>query len=115
MDNETFALIERDNQRGPKATIKWITEISIQGLTPVAQGGVFPTVPKVLVRDLLADLNRTRGWTQDRVEGLAITKRGKTWVVTDNDGVDDSTGETLFFGLGDYDDLADREDEDDDD
>lgn len=106
LDKETFALIERDNQRGPNATVKWITEISIAGVTPVAQGGTFPTLTKALVRDLLPDLNETKGWTQDKVEGLAISIKGKTYVVTDNDGVDDSTGETQFFRLGRYDDLG---------
>jgi hypothetical protein len=111
VDEETLAFIERDNQRGPNAAIKWITEVSLDGITPVAEGGVFPRATKRVVRDLLPDLNRTRGWTQDKVEGLAISICGRTYVVTDNDGLDDATGETLFFDLGDYDDLGEEDDD----
>lgn len=101
-----FAIIERDNQRGPNATIKWITEVSIKGITPVAEGGTFPKLEKKLVLDVLPLLNSTNGWTQDKLEGLAISCKGKAYIVTDNDGVDESTGETQFFRLGDYDDLG---------
>jgi len=107
VDDDTLAFIERDNQRGPDARIKWITEVSIKNITPVAEGGNFPKATKKVVRDLLPDLNETNGWTQDKVEGLAINVWGKVFVVTDNDGVDDATGETLFLRLGDYDELDD--------
>lgn len=50
-----------------------------------------------LVRDLLPDLKRWNGYVQDKVEGLAITKMGKTYVITDNDVVDVHSGETLFW------------------
>ena len=36
----------------------------------------------------------------DKVEGFAIDRNGDAYVVTDNDGVDDSSGETLFLRLG---------------
>ncbi|WP_054698520.1 hypothetical protein [Desulfosarcina cetonica] len=36
-------------------------------------------------------------------EGVAITDSGRTFVVTDNDGVDDWSGETWFLRLGDVD------------
>jgi hypothetical protein len=102
-----FAIIERDNQRGPNAKIKWITEFSIKGITPVAEGGTFPKLEKKLVCDVLPLLNSTHGWTQDKIEGLAVSCKGTAFLVTDNDGIDESTGETLFFNLGDYDDLCD--------
>ena len=31
---------------------------------------------------------------------MAISAHGETFIVTDNDGVDDSTGETQFLNLG---------------
>ena len=34
------------------------------------------------------------------VEGFAIDAAGEGFVVTDNDGVDDSSGETLFWSIG---------------
>lgn len=37
-------------------------------------------------------------WT--RFEGFAIDAAGEGWVVPDNDGVDDSSGETLFRSVG---------------
>ena len=40
------------------------------------------------------------GWITGKPEGVAITSNGKTFVVTDNDGVDDWSGETWFFNLG---------------
>ena len=36
----------------------------------------------------------------DKVEGLAFDAAGDAYVVTDNDGVDDSSGETLFWKIG---------------
>ena len=33
-------------------------------------------------------------------EGFAIDSAGTGFVVTDNDGVDDSSGETLFWSVG---------------
>jgi hypothetical protein len=40
------------------------------------------------------------GYGLDKVEGMALDKDGNLFVVTDNDGVDDSSGETQFFALG---------------
>jgi hypothetical protein len=41
------------------------------------------------------------------MEGVAVTATGRTFVVTDNDGLDDWSGETWFFDLGRYWDLFD--------
>ena len=40
------------------------------------------------------------GYVVDKVEGFAIDAAGAGFVVTDNDGVDDSSGETLFWSVG---------------
>ena len=37
---------------------------------------------------------------QDKLEGLAVAGNGRTYAVTDNDAIDDATGETQFFRLG---------------
>jgi hypothetical protein len=37
---------------------------------------------------------------QEKVEGLAIGGSGRVYLVTDNDGVEDATGETVFSGPG---------------
>lgn len=100
LDDETFAVIERDNQRGPNATIKRLYTFSIHDLTPAPQGSDFPVVTKTLARDILPDLQAPKGWVQDKLEGLAVAADGAVYMVTDNDGVDDSTGETQFQHLG---------------
>jgi hypothetical protein len=53
------------------------------------------------MRDLIPDLKALNGFVLDKVEGLAIDASGRFFVVTDNDGVDDHSGETLFLNLGD--------------
>ncbi len=95
VDGNTFAVIERDNQRGPQASIKKIYEFDV----PSTWTGV-PTVRKRLVKDLLPALKADNGWVQDKVEGLAIGGDGQTYAVTDNDAIDDATGETVFLRLG---------------
>ena len=42
-----------------------------------------------------------KGWTQEKLEGLGVTSGGQVYAVTDNDGVQDATGETQLFPLGD--------------
>ena len=95
VDHDTFAVIERDNQRGPQASIKKIYAFDV----PATWTGV-PTVQRRLVKDLLPALRADHGWVQDKVEGLAAAGNGQTYAVTDNDAIDDSTGETVFLRLG---------------
>ena len=57
-------------------------------------------VSKEEVRDLIPDLKAWGGYVVDKVEGLAIFSDGTAWVSTDNDGVDDHSGETMFFTVG---------------
>ena len=102
LGNETFAVIERDNQGGPDAVIKRLYNFSIAGLTPDADNGSEPTFPvlnKRLLRDLMPDMAASGGLTLEKIEGLAVTHEGKVLVVNDNDGVDDSNGETQLLRL----------------
>lgn len=92
--------IERDNQIGEKAALKAITRVAVADLKPAKLGGDLPVVKKETVRDLIPDLKVLNGYVMDKVEGFAIDTAGKGWVVTDNDGVDDSSGETLFWSVG---------------
>ena len=100
LDAETFAVVERDNRAGSDARIKTIHRFSVAGLDPQPQGGVFPEVSKELVRDLIPDLVSGGGPVLEKVEGLAVAADGGTYIVTDNDGVEDSSGETQFLNLG---------------
>jgi hypothetical protein len=104
LDTDTLLVLERDNQGGPDARIKRLYTVSIAGVTPAPQGPAgpqaFPLLTKRLARDLLPDLAEPRGWLQEKVEGVAVAADGHVYVVTDNDGVDENTGETQFIRLG---------------
>ena len=54
------------------------------------------------VYNMLPNLKATKGWITDKQEGVAITSNGRTYVVTDNDGVEDWSGETWFLDLGSF-------------
>lgn len=92
-------LIERDNRIGAEAKVKQLTRVALNGLEPAPLGSQLPVVEKEMVRDLLPDLARFNGFVVDKVEGLAINAEGRAWLVTDNDGVDDSSGETFFWSI----------------
>jgi hypothetical protein len=93
-------LVERDNQIAGKAGLKAIYRVPASELVPAELGGELPDVSKELVRDLVPDLQAGNGYVVDKVETLAIDAAGNGFVITDNDGVDDSSGETLFWSVG---------------
>lgn len=92
-----YVVIERDNRTGDFAALKTLVKFrltdSSDGLVSLADKSVY---------DLMPHLLSTSGWITDKPEGLAITDTGETFAVTDNDGVDDWSGETWFFRLGRY-------------
>ncbi len=91
-------IIERDNLIGDNAKLKKLYRVAIADLKPAKLGGELPLVTKQEVHDFLSDLkNATNGYVVDKLEGFAFDKSGKAFAITDNDGVDDSSGETLFF------------------
>ena len=94
LGNNRFLVVERDNQNGPDARIKRLYRIDLTG---VAAGG---TVTKTLVRDLMPDLRATQGPVLEKIECLAVLASGEVLFVTDNDGVNDSSGETQLVRLG---------------
>ena len=93
-------IIERDNQVGAAAKTKILTRVALADLKPAELGSELPVVKKEILRDLIPDLAMTHGYTLDKVEGFAIDAAGNGYVVTDNDGVDNSSGETLFWTIG---------------
>ena len=93
-------IIERDNQIGSAAVTKKVYRVALADLVPAPLGGDLPVVSKELVRDVLPDMSVTNGYVQDKLEGFAIDAAGTMFAVTDNDGVDDSSGETHFMNLG---------------
>lgn len=103
IDSDTFAVIERDKLNGPDARNKRIYTFSV----PSSGGEVsdpatdaLPIVDKKLAIDVLPQLRATKGWTQEKLEGFTIAADGKLYGVTDNDGLKDATGETVFLRLG---------------
>lgn len=93
-------VIERDNLIGQAAKLKKLYRVALADLKPAKLGGELPVVKKEEVRDLIPELKATNGYVVDKVEGFTIDAAGNGFVVTDNDGVDDSSGETLFFSIG---------------
>ncbi|QYK41648.1 MAG: esterase-like activity of phytase family protein [Paracoccaceae bacterium] len=93
-------IIERDNQIAAAARTKKLYRVPAAAMQPAPLGGPLPVVTKEEVRDLLPDLMVLNGYTMDKVEGFAIDAAGIGWIVTDNDGIDDASGETLFWSVG---------------
>lgn len=98
IDDETFYILERDNQADVTASIKRIYEVSVAGLEPLAEGD-FPILEKTMIHDLMPDLASTGGAVIEKVEGFAVLADGTAMITTDNDGVDDSNGETQFMRI----------------
>lgn len=92
---DDFVLIERDNRTGDFAVLKTLVKIDRNA----AADRVITNAEKSIY-NLLPNLKASGGWITDKPEGVAITWTGQTFVVTDNDGVDDWSGETWFFDLG---------------
>ena len=99
--NGRLLLIERDNLVGSDAKLKALYSVDLAAFKPAKLGGDLPVVEKTLVRDLVPDLKAAaNGYVVDKVEGMTVDAAGDTFVVTDNDGVDDLSGETIFLKLG---------------
>lgn len=98
--DETFAVLERDNQGGENAALKQVTVVSLKGVTPAKLGEALPILEKRVALDILPVLQQGGGWVLDKPEGLTVTAGGELILVTDNDGVDDAPGETKLIDLG---------------
>jgi hypothetical protein len=99
LGGDEFAVLERDNQAGADARIKRVYKFSVAGVTFKQDGGAFDTVTKTLVDDLMDDLQAPNGLVLEKVEGMTVLPDGTTLVVNDNDGVDDSNGETQLLRI----------------
>ncbi|NQX26467.1 esterase-like activity of phytase family protein [Microbacteriaceae bacterium VKM Ac-2854] len=93
----TLAVIERDKLNGPDAVLKAIYTVP---LPSEAGSSELTVLPKTLAVDVLPTLLAGAGWTQEKLEGLTVGGDGDVYVITDNDGVDDANGETVFANLG---------------
>ena len=91
----SFVILERDNRTGNFAEIKTLVKIS-----PTAWADGLVSSAEKNVHDFQPRLEASNGWITDKPEGVAILRNGRTFVVTDNDGVEDWNGETWFLDLG---------------
>jgi hypothetical protein len=92
--NGEFMVLERDNRGGLDAAIKRLYKINLQ---TVSDGDV---ITKTLIKDIKPALASTKGTLIEKVEGVAVTLNGEVYIVTDNDGVNDHSGETQLMNLG---------------
>jgi hypothetical protein len=90
-------VIERDNLVGDAAKIKKLFRVAMADLKPAKLGGDLPVVSKEEVHDFIPDLKALNGFVLDKIEGFGFDAAGNAFAVTDNDGLDDASGETLFF------------------
>ncbi|NNH32587.1 esterase-like activity of phytase family protein, partial [Rhizobium sp. SEMIA 4085] len=95
---DSVYIIERDNLVGDAAKLKKLYKVAIADLKPAKLGGELPAVEKTEAYDFVNELKTaTNGYVLDKIEGFTFDAGGKAYAVTDNDGVSDSSGETLFF------------------
>ncbi len=92
-------IVERDNQIGDKATLKALYRVPVSELVPAELGGELPVITKELVHDFIPDLAANNGYVLDKVESFAVDAAGTGYVITDNDGVADSSGETFLWTI----------------
>jgi len=97
LGNNTFLVLERDNQAGDKAKVKRIYKIDLSTVNAKSYGEKLDVVKKELVTDLLPTLNDLHTWTPAKIEGMAKTKDGRLFIVSDNDAAYNSSGETIFM------------------
>jgi DNA-binding beta-propeller fold protein YncE len=90
-----FVVIERDNRTGDfgqlKQLVKFRSSAVLDGVVSRDEKSTY---------DLIPHLEASNGWMTDKPEGVAVTPNGSVYVVTDNDGVEDWSGETWFLRLG---------------
>jgi hypothetical protein len=102
----SFAVIERDKgwgpSTGPIAELKSIYTVDLASAEFRAYDDPagLVTISKTLLADLLPTMESISIWTAEKLEGLALAADGQYYAITDNDGVDGATGETLFLRLG---------------
>lgn len=97
LPNGHLLILERDNQLGQEARIKRLYSVDPSSVEFAPIGQALPLLGKSLARDILDDLDEASISVPDKVEGVGLTRSGRLYVVTDNDGVDENYGETVFL------------------
>ncbi len=94
LGNGEFMVLERDNRGGQDAAIKRLYKINLQTVTDGQ------TITKTLIKDIKPNLAAAKGNIIEKVEGAAVMAKGEVYIVTDNDGVNDHSGETQLINIG---------------
>jgi len=100
-----FAVIERDKGWGPttglNAELKSLFEIDLASaeFRSFDDPAGLVLIDKSEYFDVLPLLEKNSVWTAEKLEGFAVTADGREFVVTDNDGVDEAPGETVFLQI----------------
>jgi len=95
VEDNHFLVLERDNQGGPDAAIKRIYSIYLS--LDELDGRV---IEKELAMDVIGVYAANGALPVEKIEGMAFTDKGGVWIVNDNDGIDDNSGETQLLNLG---------------
>jgi hypothetical protein len=100
-DGRHVAIVERDDRIAGDARVKRIYKVDLTDpdVDWKPFGEPLDVVDKTLLRDVLDDLDARSISVPDKLEGVAATRHGRLYLATDNDGVDENYGETLFFSL----------------
>jgi hypothetical protein len=93
------AIVERDDRIDRDARVKRIYGVDLDEVETRPFGEQLGVVDKVLLHDVLDELDDNSISIPDKLEGVAVTRDRKMFLATDNDGVDENYGETLFFRL----------------
>jgi Esterase-like activity of phytase len=103
-DGHSVAIVERDDRLAGQARVKRLfgVDLADPAVTWREHGKPLDTVRKRLLRDVLDELDAASISVPDKLEGVGVTADGRVYLATDNDGVDENFGETLFLGLGDW-------------
>lgn len=98
-DGRHAAIVERDDRIAGDARVKRLYKVDL--LDPDVDwkpfGETLDVVRKTLLRDVLGDLDAKSISVPDKLEGVGVTRDRRLFLATDNDGVDENYGETLFF------------------
>ena len=96
-DGRTAAIVERDDRIAGEARVKRLYTVDLRSVAWRPHGQPLDTARKRLLRDVIDDLDRRSITVPDKLEGMGLTADGRLFLATDNDGVEDNYGETLFF------------------
>jgi hypothetical protein len=100
-DGRHVVIVERDDQLAGNARIKRLYKVDLRDPSVEWKpfGETLDVVEKKPFADVLDELDERSIAIPDKLEGVGVTRNGRIYLPTDNDGVDESHGETLFFRL----------------